>query len=179
MPVTTPESTSRLLRRLRAFGLLGVFIVPATLLTPAPRAMAADAALAAPIEQCIRGNAIKVSAAIPDLNQAVDFLVGKLCAKPVADAAVAAQQAAVQQYADQQRKACDDWKKTHPGVAPAKNDEEAPDPCAAADAAGSLSVTLGYSIITAHGDNAPPEATALAARLLLDLRLAHENPPGR
>ena len=36
------------------------------------------------IAQCIRDNAAKVEAAVPDLNTAVDFLTTKVCAEPVA-----------------------------------------------------------------------------------------------
>ncbi len=141
-------------------------------------AHADDAALAAPIEQCIRGNAIKVSAAIPDLNQAVDFLVDKLCAKPIAEDSAAAQRAAMQKYADRQQKNCDDWKKSHAPAAPASGNEDEANPCQLAGMMGDAS-GFSWTITAARPAAAPPAAVALAAKLLLELRLAHENPPGR
>lgn len=144
----------------------------------APLAHADDAPLAAPVEQCIRGNAIKVSAAIPDLSQAVDFLVDKLCAKPIAEDSAAAQRAAMQKYADRQRKNCDDWKKSHPSAAPASGNEDQANPCQLASMMGDDSA-FSWTIVAARPTVSPPAAVALAAKLLLDLRLAHENSPGR
>lgn len=151
-------------------------------LAAAAPARADGTTLSAPVEQCIRGNATKVSAAIPNLSEAVDFLIEKVCAKPVADDAAAAQSAGMKQYSDRLRKNCDTWKVSHPNTdtaAPSGN-EDAYNPCQLADATEGDDGAFNWTIFAGRANSvAPPAAVALAAQLLLDLRLAHENPPGR
>jgi hypothetical protein len=149
-------------------------------LAAAAPAHADDAELAAPIDQCIRGNAVKVSAAILDLNAAVDFLVEKVCAKPVADDAIAAQRTLMDQYHDRLRKTCETWKAAHPnGDAATPGNEEAYNPCQMADATNDEGGGINWALYVTRTGSASPAAVALAAKLLLDLRLAHPNPPGR
>jgi hypothetical protein len=125
--------------------------------------------LAAPIAQCINDNAAKVEAAIPDLNQAVDFLVLNVCAGPVAEQ----QQLHIKRTAEKSvarlQKMCDDEKgadKTKP----------APSYCNSLKL-GFMSepnnIDEDYFGIVATASSKPAAAAALASRLLLDLRLSH------
>jgi len=149
--------------------------LPLTLLAATPAA--ADEALPPPIAQCIQDNAAKVEAAVGDLNQAVDFLVGDVCAEPIA----AEQARATKRFAEQQsahwKKMCDDMqsdKAKKPGTDVAKGYEAwcsnvkvgfLTEPVGDDEEGGSYTFVSG----AAH----PPAAVALASRLLLDLRLSH------
>ena len=134
------------------------------------------------IEKCIRDNAPKVETAIPDLTAATDFLVTKLCAEPVAalndreserqhDRTVAQwkdycdkQKAAASERPGKQANAMASWCESPGGgaafgvlIAPSEDDE--------------YGGVLSYLNTTP-----PPSAVALAAHLLLDLRLSHLKP---
>ncbi|MBL6852220.1 MAG: hypothetical protein ISS15_08265 [Alphaproteobacteria bacterium] len=153
-----------------------IALVLCGLATAAP-ARADDTALAAPIEQCIRSNAIKVASAVPNLNEAVDFLVEKICAKPIADEAAVQQANVMKQYSDRLRKNCDTWKAAHPNTdaASVSGNDESYNPCQLADTAGD-SGGINWTIFAGRTPSeAPPAAVALAAQLLLDQRLAHMN----
>lgn len=145
-------------------------------LIAASQARAGETALAAPIEQCIRDNAVKVSSVVPNLNEAVDFLVDKVCAKPIADDAAAQQAVVMKQYSEQLRKNCDAWKSAHPNADTASSeDDEAVNPCQLSSMTGEDG-GINWMIFTSRvAPAAPPAAVALAAQLLLDLRLAHTN----
>jgi hypothetical protein len=160
--------------RIGRLALAVVLLAPAVLLA---RADAADAPLAAPVDACIRGNAAGVEAAIPDLSQGVDFLVGNLCAEPIAT------EQARQSKIDNDRrtaklKAACDARKPHPG----KPDDKDYMSLMCSYQIGVLTETNNdddQDVVTAYvgfsgvGGGRPPAAAALAARLLLDLRLAH------
>jgi len=135
--------------------------------------------LAAPIEQCIRGNAAKVEAAVPDLSQAVDFLVGKICAEPIAKENARVLRNQQERMAADWQKMCDEEKaakRTNSTTTDRQN--MGVDYCALGK--------VGFAGIDPYTDDdnggpmyigaGSPAAIALAARLLLDLRLAHKKP---
>ena len=132
-------------------------------------------ALAPTIEQCIRDNAAKVEATIPDLNEAVLFLVGSVCAEPVANENQRQNSLRMERYSAHWKQMCDAQKSA------AKSeplDRETRKP--AYDACAMLDYKVGF--LTEPDDIdatayvvglSPPSALALASHLLLDLRLAH------
>jgi hypothetical protein len=131
--------------------------------TPALADETADPAIA----QCIRDNAPAVERAVSSLNDAVDFLTRKVCAVPVAALAERVQHDAMQKWSDQMKAYC-----LHTKAAGAKPDEDA-------NTCDENFDYSGMTLFAARGGMpeppAPPDATALAAKLLLDLRLAHLN----
>ena len=157
------------------------FLVALAALAFMPAAQAADPAMPPAIEKCVRDNAAGVEAAISDLNQGVDFLVGNLCAEPIA----AEQARQNKENSDRQAahwKAMCDAEKAAARVKP-----DAKDPMTnlcSSMRIGFLTEPNGGedgedTYISLAGGAKPPAATALAARLLLDLRLAHGKPGGR
>jgi hypothetical protein len=127
----------------------------------------AEEALDPSIAQCIRDNAPAVEQAVGSLNDAVDFLARKVCAVPVAAFAERVRVDAMKEWSDRMKANC---LKTRAHTATA-NDE--PDPC------DSNFDYTGFSLLATRTGlpetPAPPGATALAAKLLLDLRLSHLN----
>ena len=130
----------------------------------------ADPLMLAPdLESCIRDNAAKVEVVEPDLNRAVDFLVSNVCAVPLAnDGETRAKQMLAQQKVQTQA-ACDKMKST--GAKPTGEDDY--DPCSLVDLPD---MTAAYTTMFQNAGNRPAAATALAAKLLLDLRLSHSKP---
>ena len=158
---------------------LAIFVIGATTTINAQADAIKPATLAAPIEQCIRDNAGKVEATIPDLNQAVDFLVGDLCAQPIAARQAAQQAEMMQDYRKNLKDACAKHAAVSKSESKAASDKPAFDMCANLDVSGVGFLTepnedSNYTIFAAGGR--PTDATALAAKLLLDLRLAHTKP---
>jgi hypothetical protein len=133
-----------------------------------------------PIEQCIRDNAAKVEPVIADLNQAADFLVGKLCAVQIADQTTQRLKQIQQNNAERIRSLCDQQ-------TAAKDDRKSDDSASPVDycaiiknasAHPSLAQAPQYDPWVAGGVNTnalPPAAVALAAQLLLDLRASHKH----
>jgi hypothetical protein len=149
------------------------FLVAAGVFVLTEQQAAAAGELAAPIAACIRDNAPKVEQAIPSLTDGVEFLVGSICAVEVS----AINQ---QQMVEQQRRASERWQKwcEEQRRAPQSSTEgQAVDVCAY--------TKLGF--VTEDGEGwtiyaptvKPATATALAARLLMDLRLARQAREGR
>jgi len=126
------------------------------------------------VEQCIRDNAPKVEQAINPLNTAVDFLVGDVCAEPIAAELERRQLAYFANMQQQAKKQCEARPKPTPPAGAKAEDNEETDPCTP----GALDYTAlvsngGWTMFGAGASRAePPQATALAAKLLLDLRLA-------
>jgi hypothetical protein len=163
-----------------ALALAATDTVAADVTTPPPDPYAS------PIEQCIRDNAGKVEAAIADLNQGVDFLVGKVCAAPIAEHNQERVKLQQQQNALRMRSLCDDQATAQ---AAAKSDSAKPengrfvvngvDYCAVLKSAStSTAQPLPYDPwLPAPGivSTNPPAAVALAAQLILDLRSAHKH----
>jgi len=122
-----------------------------------------------PIEQCIRDNAPAVERAIDRLPDAVDFLVDDVCAKPIAEQEERDRLASVAKIKESWDKTCA-ARKSKPKSSAQSDDDF--DICAAS--ASSLDYTGGsYMAIT--GFNKPAGPTALAAQLLLQLRLQRLN----
>jgi len=119
------------------------------------------------IAQCIRDNAAAVEQAVVSLNDAVEFLTQKVCAVPVAANAERAREDASKKWADEMKANCERMKANA-----AKSDEDA----TMCDQNFDYS---GFTLVAMRGalpeTPAPADATALAAKLLLDLRLAHKN----
>ncbi|MDE2183902.1 MAG: hypothetical protein KGJ78_12860 [Alphaproteobacteria bacterium] len=130
-------------------------------------------ALDAPINQCIRDNAAKVEAAVPNLNEAVGFLVDHICAEAVAAKNAAMSRAQHAQTAAYWQKLCEKQKmekakgggdKSRVGI----------DYCSM-DGVGFAGVeTYSGDVAPPYAGSASPSAVALASRLLLDLRLSRK-----
>ncbi len=122
--------------------------------------------LAPPVEKCIRDNAAQVEAAIPDLNQAVDFLITDLCAAPIA----AEQERQSKEATDQRQAEMKDKcaKPESQGGYPHKTRDLM---CSYSEAALDFSGSAVLFNLTK-----PPLAVGLASRLLLDLRVSHQKP---
>ena len=120
------------------------------------------------IEECIRMNAPKVEQSIESLTAATDFLVGSICAQEIATEAQRVQNQAQQRMIDAAQKACDTEK-----AADSKQQDAARrriDSCALLETSRAGLGAGGWTIYAPAIK--PPAATALAAKLLLDLRLA-------
>jgi len=141
----------------------------------------ADAAPSAtPIEQCIRDNAGKVETSIDNLNQAVDFLVGKICAEPIAKENARVTKIQQDRVAAQWKAMCDKRKAAPDTGTRGRSNVD----FCAMQGMGFTGVMSADdddedSLPSYSGLNLPPSAVALAARLLLDLRLAHAKPAGK
>jgi hypothetical protein len=157
--------------------MLKSLIIAAAFAFVATNALAADATApqadpyASPIEQCIRDNAAKVEASIADLNQAVDFLVGKVCAGPIADHNMERQKFVQQRTFENMQKLCDEQSAAKPAAI---------DYCQLVKNASRTTMQpVPYdpwsSGALLGGNSSPPAAVALASQLLLDLRAAHKH----
>jgi L-lactate utilization protein LutC len=134
-----------------------------------PAAAQTDAAndLPKPIERCIRDNAAAVERAIDRLPDAVDFLVNDLCAKPIAEQQAAEQKANMTKLEDA-------WKSCQPRK-PASKSNAQPDETSRACTTHAELVDYSATGWTIYSSNKPPEATSLAAKILLDLRTQRMN----
>lgn len=122
--------------------------------------------LSQPAAACIAENAPKVEQAVESLPDAVTFLTGDVCAVPLADEQNARSQQTMREFKDKQAARCaaqKDQPETKTTVL---------DPCQMAELYDGYDVTGGDSYYVAAKT---PEATAYAAKLLLDLRLARLN----
>jgi hypothetical protein len=133
--------------------------------TPAPPAMSAAT------EACFRANAEAVERSVQDLDKAVDFLTEYVCAKEVAadkNALWKRQQEATRLMI---RKQCDTLKANPKSKA---DDEDGSNYCWLVDSVygSDASITGAPTFATV----ATPETRALAAKLLLDLRLKRSKP---
>ena len=164
-----------------AFALVATGAVASDVSTPAP---SVDP-YASPIEQCIRDNAGKVEASIADLNQAVDFLVGKVCAAPIAEHIAERARLQGQQNVSRMQKLCDD----QAAQAAAKSDSTKPetgrvvvngvDMCAVLKTASTTPMpALPYdpwAPVPGAANANPPAAVALASQLILNLRAGRKH----
>ncbi len=149
------------MRALAIFGLMAVIAAPAA---AQAQFSAEPTALTPALEQCIRTNAVKVEASVPDLDKAVEYLVAEVCAVSTADQLAQQAKAASDAQAAQMKAVCDKRK------ASAKSSDDEDDGCDSIDfAGGSVLYASGFSSLM----TAPPAAKALAASLLLDLRISH------
>jgi hypothetical protein len=119
------------------------------------------------VEECIRGNAPKVEQSIESLTAATDFLVGSICAQEISVETQRVQNQAQQRIVDAAQKACDAQK------AETKQQDTGRrviDSCTLLETSKAGLEGAGWTIYAPVVK--PPAATALAAKLLLDLRLA-------
>jgi hypothetical protein len=126
------------------------------------------------IDQCIRSNAASVEVSIADLNQAVDFLVGNLCAVPIADEQAQQTKANTEKQRARWTQACAEEQNSKPTSSDNKTVNAMSLFCSNMKMGfltqGSDDDT-GYIIYNAGAK--PPAVVALASQLLLDLRLSH------
>jgi hypothetical protein len=120
------------------------------------------------VEKCIRDNAADVESTVPDLNEAVTFLVGDLCAKPISEEQRRRSQAAADETEVATKKHCDELQAKKN---PTKFETSELQVC-------SISAThIGFVGLEQYTQDMvvsqPASATSLAAQLLLQLRLAH------
>jgi len=128
--------------------------------------------MAPSVEQCIRENAPKVEKAIASLTDAVDFLVNDVCAVQISEQMGALQQATMKKFYANQKKTCDEKKAAGKSTKVGAG-QDSYDFC---EMLGSEeSTATEFTGWTLYGKQSSPQATALAAKLLLDLRLSHSN----
>ena len=118
------------------------------------------------IAQCIRDNAPAVEQAVGSLNDAVDFLTRKVCAVPVTALAERMRSEATRKWSDQMKANCLRMKAN--SAKPNDNSNS----CDTNFDATTLSLFAARGSVS---EAVPADMTALAAKLLLDLRLAHMN----
>jgi hypothetical protein len=161
---------------------LAICTIGTVLLACGP-SLASEAELPAPIAACIRDNAAKVEQAIPSLTEATNFLVGSICAEPIAEDQKRRMAEYYRAMAEEQRKQCEAQRRQPPGRArqQSPDGEETADPCAMASGYSYQMTTSGWTIFGSSRllGSEPPAAVALAGRLLLDLRLARQAREGR
>ncbi|MGA9796509.1 MAG: hypothetical protein WBQ17_13345 [Rhizomicrobium sp.] len=163
--------------RSRAIALCGAFVM----LTLPAFAQSAPTDFKAQIEQCLRQNAPKVEAAIPDLKQGVDFLLNEVCAVPVAAETERKTQAFEEASNARYQKMCDQEKAGQKNNSAGSANRAQLYGCTMAGVTkiGIVNTTQYVGNDDADGSpnyfpQASPEMNALAASLLLDLRLAHQ-----
>ena len=124
------------------------------------------------LEQCIRDNAASVEKAVPDLTQAVDFLVTDVCAVPIAQEQERQAKVMADKQAARMKAVCASMKASGDTTSSSEDgDLSSPEMCNPAftdDDLTSVYVT-GFGAQSVH----QPAGNALAAHLLLDLRLSH------
>jgi hypothetical protein len=160
--------------------MLKAFVIAASLTVAAAPVSASDVTpppidpYAGQMERCIRDNAAKVESSIADLTQAADFLVNKVCAVPLA-------QAAAERVRQTRLRLDESWQKLCDEQTAAKADAK-PDAKPAEDYCRFAKNGLvdqresfdGWSDV-GFPTTAPPAAVALASQLLVSLRAAHKH----
>ena len=154
------------MRRTAALALSAALMMPAFM---APAMAQESETLPPTIERCIRDNAAKVEAAEPDLTKAVDFLVGYVCAMPVAQERNRQNLARSRQLAQQNQTECEQRVAQRKATAPNAVVEDC------GRYVRNLNNTVNpLDLLGMVGTQLKPAAAAgLAAQLLLDLRLSH------
>ena len=152
-----------------------VAAVLACLAPIAPVAAQEDAAaaaedLTAPIEACIRENAVRVERAFDSLIEATSFLVESVCLEPVAQASNAAQRLQRERYRSQLERICAEVETADP-FSPLVS-RYAPD-CETLKYSD-LEDEINVSYLVYSRSQAPASMVSLAAALLLDARLMRE-----
>jgi hypothetical protein len=136
---------------------------------PATAQTEATDELPKPIEQCIRDNAPAVEKAVPSLTEAVNFLVSDVCAAPIAKEEARRTNERMAALREQARKECAQYKQPQPMLTPQGEEN----PCANSNV-GAIDLMSGWTLY-APSANRPAFSTAFAAKILLDLRIAHMN----
>jgi hypothetical protein len=145
--------------------------LPARAQTPAPAP--ANDGMTAAIAECLQKNAAAVEAAEPDLTKATDYLVADICAAPVAEEQRRITTIRTQQLAERSRTQCEDRVAQQKGqdAAPPNPPRRTYENCEAnynnqINSSGFLLPIIGVGV-------RPPAVVSMAAKLILDLRLAH------
>jgi hypothetical protein len=148
-------------RYLATAALFALFVSPALAQTDMP---AQTGAMPPAVEQCIRDNAAKVEAQFDSLKDGVDFLVGYVCAGPIAAEQRRQQLATQDAMRTMWQRQCDDQKQSGK-----TDDKNTIDPCTMAKTMASTTA-MSNLIMLNPALNKPAYATSLAAQLLLDIR---------
>jgi hypothetical protein len=122
------------------------------------------------IAQCLRDNAARVEAAEPDLTKATDYLVSNACAQPVADEQTRLNTLRIKTMAERTRDRCEARRKFDADSRPAST-RPTYDNCAE-----QYDTVIGVRTIYPTGlgiGPRPPAVVSMAAKLILDLRVAH------
>lgn len=133
-------------------------LATATLLSQAS-AHGEEGDLFSPIKSCVDTHAPKVERAFPDLDKAVQFLAGKLCADQVSQRAQIEQKNRRNAYVEQQRKICETM------------DEDSPSFVFACGEASELTDNFTVLYSTGFVANSPPDVLSYTADKLLTLRI--------
>jgi hypothetical protein len=142
------------------------FVVVAGFVLLMSSAVADDTTASPPspdVAKCISDNAANTEQAIANLTEAVNYLVGDVCAVPVAAESQKKMLAMMERQQDQWKKLCDEEKSK-----PAGKKSSALDPCQM-DKVGFLSEPQDTQ---ASIGSASPSELALAADLLLKIRIS-------
>ncbi len=133
-----------------------------------------DDGLTPEITQCLRDNATAVGSVEPDITKATDFLVVDACAGPIAKEQQRQNAQRVQASAERNRAQCQarvaQQKQQDESVTPPRNGRVYENCDLAYDNAVANAQMLPVII---NIPQRPPAAIALAAKLILDLRVAH------
>ena len=142
----------------------------------APAYAAENDGMTPAIAQCLQQNASAVEAAEPDLTKATDFLVNAICAAPVAEEQRRINTIRTQQTAERNRAQCLDRVAQQKGQdaalanPPRRNYENC-------ELNYNNQISNSSFILPILGIAArPPAVISMAAKLILDLRLAHNKP---
>jgi len=127
------------------------------------------------VEQCIHSNAPAVERAIDRLPDAVDFLVEDVCAKPIADAAARQQLVMQDKFLEELKERCAVLKQSGKAMNGAANACIQADSVRAQTDAMRAGTSSGGWTLFAPAANKSAEATSLAAKVLLDLRIQRMN----
>ena len=126
------------------------------------------------IAECLQKNAAAVEAAEPDLTKATDYLVADICAQPVAEEQRRITAIRTEQVAQRNRAQCQarvaQQKQQDESVTPPRNGRVYENCDLSYDNAVANAQMLPVII---NIPQRPPAAIALAAKLILDLRVAH------
>jgi hypothetical protein len=135
-------------------------------------AHAADDGMTPAIAQCLQQNASSVETAEPDLTKATEYLVGSVCVAPIADEQRRLNQLRTKAMADRNRAQCEKR------VAEQKVREASrtPNPGRSYEDCERYSEILmdaaRFPMAYGAAGLRPPAAMSMAAKLILDLRLA-------
>ncbi len=133
-------------------------------------AAASAAEVAKPVADCIRANASAVEQAVPSLTEATNFLVDQVCAVEVTNETQHQQAMRLQELQDAQLRECEHREAAN------NNGKPPPNACAQYTAADNTFASfLTGPFNTFSSMRKLPEASAFAAKTLLDLRLSHSN----
>jgi len=147
----------------------------ASLALAAPAYAAENDGMTPAIAKCLQQNAAAVEAAEPDLTKATDFLVNATCAAPVAEEQRRINILRTQQTAERNRAQCLDRVAQQKGQdAALTNPPRRYENCELNynNQIGNSSFLLPLIGMGAR----PPAVISMAAKLILDLRLAHKRP---